>query len=157
MNANSKGRSSSTASRISRGIGAAALSTVLIVGLAGCMTGRAPTISGPVVVNRNAEVPAGVDLWQPADRIAEQLAHQAAVDTANAERFAGVPADRVAEQLARETLGGGSTVVVQQSVTTAQHFPTWTDRITAQIEYRAAHPYAGMTADHIERFLLQAR
>lgn len=35
------------------------------------------------------------------------------------------PADRIAEQLAR------------QAVAPPTHFPTWTDRITAQIEYEA--------------------
>ena len=151
MNAISKGRSPSTASRISRGIGAAAVSTILVVGLAGCMTGRAPAISGPVVVNRNAAVPAGVDMWQPADRIAEQLAHQAAVDRATAARFAGVPADRVSEQLAREAQGAQPTVARQV------HFPSWTDRITAQLEHEAqaaaTNPYPGMTADRLEQVL----
>ena len=51
MNDISKGRSTSTASRISRGVGAAALSAVLIAGMAGCMTGKL-TSSEPVPAER---------------------------------------------------------------------------------------------------------
>ena len=76
MNDISKGRSPSAASRIARGVGAAALSAVLIAGLAGCMTGK--VASSAPVVQRNAVAPAGVDLGQPADRIAEQLERGAA-------------------------------------------------------------------------------
>ena len=97
MNDISKGRSPNAASRLSRGVGAAALSAVLVAGLAGCMTGK--VASTAPVVQRNAVAPAGVDRGQPADRIAEQLVRQA----------------------------------------------------------RQANPYSGMTADHIDRLLGQAR
>lgn len=120
MNDISKGRSPSAASRIARGVGAAALSAVLIGGLAGCMTGK--VAANAPVVQRNAVAPAGVDLGQPADRIAEQLA-------------------------SRDVSQG-----------------SWTDRVTAQAEFAArnggstaTNPYPGMTADHIDRLLVQAR
>lgn len=119
MNDISKGRSPSAASRISRGVGAAALSAVLIAGLAGCMTGK--VAANAPVVERNAVAPAGIDAHRPADRIAEQLERQAGQVTHG----------------------------------------SWTDRVTAQLEHdarvSAANPYAGMTADHIDRLLLQAR
>jgi hypothetical protein len=101
MNTQSKGRTPGVASRVFRGIGAAAISTVLIVGLAGCMTGKT-TISGPVVVHRNAEVPAGVDLSQPADRIEEQLARR--TDTVHM----GSWTDRIAAQIEYEAGHGAA-------------------------------------------------
>lgn len=70
MNEYRQGRAARPISRVSRGVGAAVLSTVLIAGLAGCMTGRAEVGKAPV---RNAEVPAGIDVNRPADRLAEQL------------------------------------------------------------------------------------
>jgi hypothetical protein len=104
MNAISVDRSRKTEStRLVRGIVVTAVSSLLIVGLTGCMTERA-VVSGPAVVQQNAPVPAGIDPNQPADRIAEQIAQQEALNQANSERFAGRPADRVAEELAREAL-----------------------------------------------------
>lgn len=147
MNTITKGRSQ-TASRVTRGMGAAVVSAVLVAGLAGCMTGRIAA-NGPVL-ERNAVAPAGIDLSVPADRIEQQIAQQAAVNRANGARYAGRTADRVAEELAR---GGGAAPV------TAQRFPTWTDRILAQIEHDAAvsvNPAPGMTADRLERFLQHA-
>jgi len=126
MNAISESRSTSAASRIARGIGVAALSTILVAGLAGCMTGR--VASG--AVHQNAPAPAGLDLTQTADRMAEQLAQQAAANRANSIRFAGVPADRVAEALAREAQ---ATQVTQ--VTPTNPYPgTPADRIEYRIE-----------------------
>jgi hypothetical protein len=154
MNDISMGRSPSTVSRISRGVGAAALSAVLIVGLAGCMTGK---LASSEPVQKNAVAPAGVDPAVPADRIEQQLARQAAANRANTERFAGRTADRVAEELARQT-GSTTTVVAAHEV----HQGSWTDRVTAQAEFEARegaeiNPYPGMTADHIDRLLVQAR
>ena len=130
MNANSKGRSQIATSRIARGIGVAALSTILIAGLAGCMTGR--VAAEPPAAVRNVVAPAGIDLSQSADRIAAQLAQQAETNRANSIRFAGRPADRVAEALEREALGVQVTVVEQVAPT---------------------NPYAGWTADRIEHAL----
>ena len=118
----SKGRST-TASRISRGVGAAALSAVLIAGMAGCMTGKL-TSSEPV--QKNAVAPAGVDLSVPADRIEQQLARQAAANRANSERFAGRTADRVAEELARQN---GTTTNPHPGMT-ADHY----ERLVAQAQ-----------------------
>jgi hypothetical protein len=147
MNTISKGRPQG-ASRVTRGMGAAVVSTVLVVGLAGCMTGKVAA-NGPVV-QRNAVAPAGIDLSVPADRIERQVAQQQALDRANGFRYAGRTADRVAEELDR-----GAAV----SPITTQHFPTWTDRVLAQIEHDAAvpaNPAQGMTADRLERFLQHA-
>ena len=121
MNAIPESRPQAAASRFARGVGVAALSTILVVGLAGCMTGRvAPD------VRQNAQAPAGVDLSQPADRIADQLALQAAMNRANSIRFEGRPADRVAEALAREAQG------------------------TQEPQVTQTNPYAGMPADRAE-------
>ena len=144
MNTNTKGRSQ-TASRVTRGMGAALLSAVLVAGLAGCMTGK--IAANEPVAQRNAVAPAGVDGAAPADRVEQQLARQAAANSANSARYAGRTADRVAEEL-----GGGSAA----APAAAEHFPTWTDRITAQIAHDAAapaNPGPGMTADHLDRFL----
>jgi len=100
MNANSKGRSQTATSRMTRGIGVAALSTILVAGLAGCMTGRTDD-DGPVSLNRNPAAPAGVSLSQTADRMEAQLAQQ----SAQTNPYPGVPADRIAEQLARQSDG----------------------------------------------------
>ena len=155
MNDISKGRSPSAASRIARGVGAAALSAVLIAGLAGCMTGKLAS-SGPVV-ERNAVAPAGIDVSVPADRIEQQLARQAAANRANTERFAGRTADRVAEELARQT-GSTTTVVAAREVQQG----SWTDRVTAQAEFEArtgtsTNPHPGLTADHYDRLVAQAQ
>ncbi|MET0780968.1 MAG: hypothetical protein ABWZ16_05570 [Microbacterium sp.] len=133
MNANSTGRSQIAMSRTTRVIGVAALSTILVAGLAGCMTGR--VASEPPVAVRNAVAPAGIDLSQSADRIAAQLAQQAETSRANGIRFAGRPADRVAEALEREALGVQVAVVEQVAPT---------------------NPYPGWSADRIEH-ALQAR
>ena len=131
MNDISMGRSPSTVSRISRGVGAAALSAVLIVGLAGCMTGK---LASSEPVQKNAVAPAGVDLAVPADRIEQQVARQAAANRANTERFAGRPADRVAEELARQT---GTTTEARKGTST--------------------NPHPGMTADHLDRLVRHAQ
>jgi hypothetical protein len=147
MNTISKGRSQA-ASRVARGVGAAVVSAVLVVGLAGCMTGK--VAANAPVVQRNAVAPAGIDVSVPADRIEQQIAQQAALNRTNGLRYAGRTADRVAEELAR---GGGAAPV------TTQRFPTWTDRILAQIAHDAAqpaNPAPGMTADRLERFLQHA-
>jgi hypothetical protein len=98
MNDISNARSPRAASRIVRGVGVAALSTVLVAGLAGCMTGK-PADSGPAL-ERNAVAPAGVDVQRPADRIVEELERQVSVgswtDRVAAENaYAGMTADRI--------------------------------------------------------------
>ena len=108
MNDISNARSPRAASRIVRGVGAVALSTVLVAGLAGCMTGKLAQ-SGPAL-ERTAVAPAGVDVQRPADRIAEQLDRQVSVGswtdrvTAQIEHdarvaaesaYAGMTADRI--------------------------------------------------------------
>ena len=128
MNAISKGRSQAATSRISRGIGVAALSTILVAGLAGCMTGKVAN-SEPIVQRNAVAPPAGVELGRPADRIAEQLERQS--------REVHLPSwtDRVTAQQEYEARNG-------QSGTTEQDAPT--------------NPYPGVPADRIER-LLQAK
>ena len=134
MNAIPEGRPQ-VASRFARGVGVAALSTILVVGLAGCMTGR--LAAGQSDVKQNPPAPAGIDLSRPADRIVEQIERR--------NREVNLPSwtDRITAQLeyqAREV-----------------HLPSWTDRITAQVEYeaslsvKATDQYRGMTADRIER------
>ncbi len=93
MNTNSQDRSTGASTRISRAIGAAALSTVLIAGLAGCMTGRVAATTENV--KQNAPVPAGVDTRLPADRIVEQLERSGQVTH-------GSWTDRIAAQLEHE-------------------------------------------------------
>lgn len=102
MNAISKDAPQVATSRITRAVSAVAVSTVLVAGLAGCMTGRvAPT--DPKVVEQPG-APTGIDRSMPADRIAEQLERQAAgKKTESHRRFAGQSADRIAEQLERES------------------------------------------------------
>ena len=112
------------------------------------MTGK--VAANEPVVQRNAVAPAGIDVSVPADRIEQQIAEQAAVNRTNGLRYAGRTADRVAEEIDRG---------VNASPLAAQHFPTWTDRILAQIEHDAAvpaNPAPGMTADRLERFLQHA-
>ena len=124
MNAIPEGRTQVAASRFARGVGVAAVTTILVVGLAGCMTGRVS--AGQIEVKQNPPVPAGVELGKPADRIAEQIeriqraprevslpswtdriAAQAEYEASRpvdaTDQFRGLPADRVEEQLARET------------------------------------------------------
>ena len=93
MNTTSKDRSTGTATRITRAIGAAALSTVLIAGLAGCMTGRVAATTDNV--KQNAPVPAGVDSRLPADRIAQKLER-------TGQTTHGSWTDRIAAQLEHE-------------------------------------------------------
>ncbi|HWM17777.1 MAG TPA: hypothetical protein VNP97_14455 [Microbacterium sp.] len=119
-----------TRSRMSRGLGMAAVTVILVAGLAGCMTGR--TASGAVVVERNAVAPAGVDLNQTADRIAEQLAQQAAVNRANSARYAGRLADRLPESLDRGPRG------------------TWSP---AAERVAPTNPFPGMPVDRIQRLM----
>ena len=107
MNTISQDRPTGTATRIWRAIGAATVSTVLIAGLAGCMTGRVAATTENV--QQNARVPAGVDMAQPADRLADQVARQNALNRANSIRFEDRLADRVAEELARQGIGVGAT------------------------------------------------
>jgi len=95
MNAISKGRSQAATSRIARGIGVAALSTILVAGLAGCMTGKVAG-TAPVVQRNAVAPPAGVELGRPADRIAEQLERAARGESATPKNpYPGVPADRL--------------------------------------------------------------
>ena len=127
---------------------------VLTIGLGACQTPRQgdATTTGHKV--DTVQAPAGVDLNQPADRIEEQLQRNAAEANANAERFYGVPADRIEEQLAREagTVPQGTSAVALQQESIAKQLAerqapnvgSWTDRITAEIEYRAAHPHLRM-------------
>lgn len=93
MNTISQDRPTGAATRVSRAIGAAALSTVLIAGLAGCMTGRVAATTENV--QQNAPVPAGVDSRLPADRIAQQLER-------GAQTTFGSWTDRIAAQQAHE-------------------------------------------------------
>jgi hypothetical protein len=104
MNGTTMGRSQTEASRTARRVGVVALTFVLAAGLAGCMTGR--VASGPPTIHQFAAVPAGVDMLQPADRIAEQLDRTAAANAAQGLQHAGRTADRVAEEIARETGAG---------------------------------------------------
>ena len=103
------------------------------------------------------QAPVGVDLNRPADRIEDQLRRDAAEARANSERFKGVPADRVEEQLAREAgkvpESTSAVTLQEQSIAKqlaeaqakgAPNVGSWTDRITAEIEYRAAQPRRGM-------------
>ena len=101
---------------------------VLTIGLGACQTPRQGETAPTGHKVDTVQAPANVDLNLPADRIEEQLQRNAAQANANAERFAGVPADRVEEQLAREA---------GAPATTAPNLGSWTDRITAEIEYRA--------------------
>jgi len=130
MNVNSQGRPQIASSRISRMIGVAALSTILIAGLAGCMTGR--TASGATVVERNAVAPAGIDASQPADRIAEQLAKQDATSRANSLQYAGSLVDRIAESLERGARGTHSDAAEPVAPT---------------------NPFTGVSVDRIERLM----
>ena len=111
---------------------------VLTIGLGACQTPRQgdATTTGHKV--DTVQAPVGVDLNLPADRIEAQLQQQAAQAKANAERFKGVPADRVEEQLAREA------GTVPEQAKAAPNVGSWTDRITAEIEYRANQPRRGM-------------
>lgn len=148
MNIISKDREQ-TGSRVTRGVGAAVLSAVLVAGLAGCMTGK--VAEAEPAVQRDVVVPAGVDRAAPADRIEQQLARQAAANRADSARYAGRPADRIAEEIERNA---GTAPV------TTQHLPSWTDRIVAQIAHDAAtpkNPAPGMTADRLDRFLDHAQ
>lgn len=95
MNAISKGRSQAAASRITRGIGVAAVSAVLVAGLAGCMTGKVAG-SAPAVQRNAVAPPAGVELGRPADRIAEQIERNGGSPTPTPTNpYPGVPADRI--------------------------------------------------------------
>ena len=130
---------------------------VLTIGLGACQTprqGEAETTGHKV---DTVQAPVGVDLNRPADRIEEQLKRDAAEAKANAERFKGVPADRVEEQLAREagTVPKSTSAVAleQESIAkqladaqakAAPNVGSWTDRITAELEYRANQPHLRM-------------
>ena len=123
MNAIPEGPTPVAASRFARGVGVVAVTTVLVAGLAGCMTGR--VAAGQIEVKQNPPVPAGIELGQPADRLAEQIeriqraprevhlpswtdriAAQAQYEANHpaeaTDRFRGIPADRVDELLARD-------------------------------------------------------
>lgn len=100
MNTIPQDRPTGTATRVSRAIGAAAVSAVLIAGLAGCMTGRVAATTENV--KQNAPVPAGVDSRLPADRIVEQLERER--QTAH-----GSWTDRIAAQLEHEAQQGAAT------------------------------------------------
>ena len=108
---------------------------VLTIGLGACQTPRQgdTATTGPKV--DTVQAPVGVDVNRPADRIDEQLQRDAAAAKANAERFKGVPADRVEEQLALEAA---------ETAKTAPSVGSWTDRITAELEHRAAQPHLRM-------------
>jgi hypothetical protein len=100
MNTNTNGRRTSTSAR--RVVPAIAI-VALAIGLAACQTPQRGDAAPEAPVRQNAEVPAGVDTWRPADRIAEQLERQVSRPTVqSSERFGGMTADRVAEQIARE-------------------------------------------------------
>ena len=108
---------------------------VLTIGLGACQTprqGQAETTGHRV---DTVQAPVGVDLNRPADRIEEQLQRDAAQAEANAERFKGVPADRIEEQLALEAAA---------TAKAAPNVGSWTDRVTAELEYRAAQPHLRM-------------
>jgi hypothetical protein len=99
MNAISKGRSRAATSRITRGIGVAAVSAVLVAGLAGCMTGNVAG-TAPIVQRNAVAPPAGVELGRPADRIAEQIERMRKGESATPKQtptnpHPGVPADRL--------------------------------------------------------------
>jgi hypothetical protein len=119
MNVIPEGPTQVAASRFARGVGVAAVTTILVVGLAGCMTGRVS--AGQIEVKQNPPVPAGVELGQPADRIAEHIEriqraprevhlpswtdrveYEANRPPETTDRFRGVPADRVEELLAQD-------------------------------------------------------
>jgi len=123
MNAISKGRSQAATSRIARGIGVAALSTILVAGLAGCMTGKVAANSEPVVQRNAVAPPAGVELGRPADRIAEQLERGA--------REVSLPSwtDRITAEL------------------------DYTARNGQPAKETPKNPYPGVPADRLERLL----
>lgn len=109
----------------------------LAVGLAACQTPPRGSAVPQAPVIQPAEVPAGVDINRPADRIVEQIERR--------NRDVNLPSwtDRITAELeyqAREV-----------------YLPSWTDRITAQVEYEASvsvkdtDQFRGMTADRIER------
>lgn len=123
MNAIPEGPTPVAASRFARRVGVVAVTTILVAGLAGCMTGR--VAAGQIEVKQNPPVPAGIELGQPADRLAEQMeriqraprevhlpswtdriAAQAQYEANHpaeaTDRFRGIPADRVDELLARD-------------------------------------------------------
>ena len=108
---------------------------VLTIGLGACQTPRQGDTETTGHKVDSVQAPVGVDLNKTADRIEEQLQRDAAEAKANAERFKGVPADRAEEQLARE--GAAQT-------TSEPNLGSWTDRITAELEYRAAQPHLRM-------------
>jgi hypothetical protein len=118
-NTSTSGRRTSMSAR--RVVPAIAI-VALAIGLGACQTPQRGAAAPEAPVRQNAEVPAGVDTWRPADRIVEQLARQAREDrfgdwtdritaqleyeaslsVSSADRYSGMLADRVAEQIARE-------------------------------------------------------
>lgn len=106
MNTNTNGpRTSTSARRLVPAIGIVALA----IGLGGCQTPpeRAAAPVSPVM--QHAQVPAGVDMWRPADRITEQLARQASLSVSsaapNGDELEDAPADRIVERLNRVNAG----------------------------------------------------
>ena len=108
---------------------------VLTIGLGACQTPRQGDTETTGHKVDTVQAPVGVDLNRSADRIEEQLQRDAAEAKANAERFKGVPADRIEQQLALEAAARAQA---------APNVGSWTDRIAAELEYRAAHPHLGM-------------
>lgn len=124
MNTISQDRPTATATRISRAIGAAALSTVLIAGLAGCMTGR--VTASTENVPQNARVPAGVDGSRPADRIVEQLER-------SGQTTFGSWTDRIAAQQAHEAQQGATGASTQTNPYPGKS-ADYIDRLLAKIQ-----------------------
>jgi hypothetical protein len=97
MNTNTNAGRTSMSRR--RAVPAVAI-VALAIGLGACQTPPDGAAAPESPVIPHAQVPAGVDMWRPPDRITEQLARQATAPKT--------------------------------------HFGSWTDRITAQIQYEAS-------------------
>ena len=106
MNTQTNGRRTSISFR---GAIPAVAIVALAIGLGACQTPPQRAAAPVAPVMRHAQVPAGVDMWRPADRIAEQLARQASPSvnsaTPNGEELEDAPADRIVERLNRMNAG----------------------------------------------------
>ena len=116
---------------------------VLTIGLGACQTPRQGDTETTGHKVDTVQAPAGVDLNQPADRIEEQLQREAA--QARADRFE----ERLARQAGNTPQEQSAITLQEQSIAkqlaeaqakAGPNFGSWTDRITAEIEYRANQP-----------------
>ncbi len=93
------GPATTTSRRVTRGVTVAALTTILIAGLAGCQTGS-PIQGADTLQNARVVVPQNVDTRMSADRIERELSVEpfnaaAAQLRALQKQYAGMPADRI--------------------------------------------------------------